>query len=77
MKLTIRILALAETRGWPRDRFEFEMLYGAHPRLQRLMADGARLRLYLPFGEAWFPYAIRRVGESPRNARLILRALAS
>ena len=53
-RLAIRILALAETRGWPRDSFEFEMLYGAHPRLQRLMADGARLRLYLPFGEAWF-----------------------
>jgi len=76
-RLAIRILALAETRGWPRGSLEFEMLYGVHPRLQRLMADGARLRLYLPFGEAWFPYAIRRVGESPHNLRLILRALAS
>jgi proline dehydrogenase len=53
------------------------MLYGVRPELQRLVAEGAQLRLYLPFGEAWFPYAIRRVGESPRNARLILRALAS
>jgi proline dehydrogenase len=76
-RLALRILALAETRGWPRDSFEFEMLYGVRPRLQALLADGARLRLYLPFGEAWFPYAIRRVGESPRNIRLILRALAS
>lgn len=72
------ILALAMARGWPADGYEFEMLYGVRQELQqRLLAEGARLRLYLPFGEAWFPYAIRRVGESPRNIRLILRALTS
>lgn len=77
-KLAIRILALAKACGWAADGYEFEMLYGVRPELQqRLLAEGVRLRFYLPFGEAWFPYAIRRVGESPRNIRLILRALAS
>jgi len=72
------ILALAKARGWPADAYEFEMLYGVRQELQqRLLTEGARLRLYLPFGEAWFPYAIRRVGESPRNIRLIFRALRS
>lgn len=71
------ILALADQRGWGRDRFEFEMLYGVRPELQSsLVQRGYRVRLYLPFGSDWFPYAIRRVGESPRNLRFAVGALA-
>ena len=69
------ILALAQERGWPAGAFEIEMLYGVRTALQqRLRDEGWTVRLYLPFGESWWPYAVRRVGESPRNARLLLRA---
>jgi proline dehydrogenase len=70
------IRQLARERGWPADAFEFELLFGVRPELQRRLRDaGHTVRLYLPFGAAWWPYAVRRVGESPRNARLLLRAI--
>jgi proline dehydrogenase len=72
------VLDTAWRQGWGRDEFEFEMLYGVRPDLQRaLAARGYRVRAYLPFGTDWFPYTIRRVGESPRNLRFAVRALAS
>ena len=71
------VLDTAWRQGWSRDEFEFEMLYGVRPELQRaLVARGYRVRAYLPFGTDWFPYAIRRVGESPRNLRFAVRALS-
>lgn len=70
------ILGLAKQRGWTAAEFEIEMLHGVRPALQRQLRDeGCTVRLYLPFGKAWWPYAVRRVGESPRNGRLLLRAL--
>lgn len=70
------VLALADRHGWQRDRFEFEMLYGVRPELQSsLVRRGYRVRLYAPFGHDWFPYAIRRVGESPRNLRFAVGAM--
>jgi proline dehydrogenase len=72
------IRALAARNGWQAGQYEFEMLYGVRPELQRrLRESGVQVRLYLPFGEDWFPYAVRRVGESPRNAWLLTRALLS
>jgi proline dehydrogenase len=69
------IRALAKERGWRPGDYEFEMLYGvAQPLQHRLVAQGERLRLYLPFGRDWWPYAVRRVGENPRNGLLLLRA---
>ncbi len=63
------IRQLARERGWPAEAFEFEMLFGVRPELQQRLRDaGLSVRLYLPFGEAWWPYAVRRIGESPRNA---------
>lgn len=70
------IAGIAAASGWPNDGFEFEMLYGVRPDLQRSLAGrGYRVRVYVPFGADWFPYAIRRVGESPRNLRFALTAL--
>lgn len=70
------IIGLARRLGWPAGRYEFEMLYGVRPRLQHaLLSRGERLRLYVPYGAAWWPYAVRRVGEAPRNAGLLLRAV--
>jgi proline dehydrogenase len=66
----------ATARGVPRDAFEFQMLYGIRRDLQRqLIADGYRLRLYVPFGKAWYPYYMRRLAERPANVFFILRNL--
>lgn len=63
-------------RKIPRDRFEFQMLYGIRRDLQRkLVAEGYRLRLYVPFGKAWYPYYMRRLAERPANVFFILRNL--
>ena len=59
-----------------RDAFEFQMLYGIRRDLQkRLVAGGYRLRLYVPFGRAWYPYYMRRLAERPANVFFILRNL--
>jgi proline dehydrogenase len=66
----------AAARGIGRDAFEFQMLYGIRRDLQRaLVAQGYRLRLYVPFGQAWYPYYMRRMAERPANALFILRHL--
>jgi proline dehydrogenase len=68
--------AYAAARKIPRDAFEFQMLYGIRRDLQRqLIAEGYRLRLYVPFGKAWYPYYMRRLGERPANVFFILRNL--
>ena len=68
--------AFATTLNIGRDRFEFQMLYGIRRDLQaRLVADGYRLRIYLPFGQQWFAYFMRRLGERPANVAFVLRAL--
>ena len=63
-------------QGLARDRFEFQMLYGIRRDLQRqLVAQGYRLRLYVPFGKAWYPYFMRRLAERPANVLFLLRNL--
>jgi proline dehydrogenase len=58
------------------DSFEFQMLYGIRRDLQqRLVRDGWRMRVYIPFGTEWYPYLMRRLGERPANALFILRNL--
>ena len=60
------------------DRFEFQMLYGIRRDLQQaLVADGYRLRVYIPFGREWFPYFMRRLGERPANVGFVLRGVLS
>lgn len=68
--------AYATARGISPDSFEFQMLYGIRRDLQRqLIAAGYRLRLYVPFGKAWYPYYMRRLAERPANVFFILRNL--
>ena len=68
--------AYAHSRNIARDRFEFQMLYGIRRDLQgSLVADGHRMRIYLPFGRQWFPYFMRRLGERPANVGFVLRAI--
>ncbi len=70
--------AREHTLRWdiPRDRFEFQMLYGIRPGLQReLAAKGYRVRAYVPYGEQWYPYFMRRLAERPANVAFLLRNL--
>lgn len=58
------------------DQFEFQMLYGIRRDLQKeLLRQGYRLRLYVPYGQAWFPYFMRRLAERPANVFFITRNL--
>jgi proline dehydrogenase len=66
--------AYAAQRKIAADHFEFQMLYGIRRDLQRkLVAQGYRLRLYVPFGKAWYPYLMRRLAERPANVFFIAR----
>jgi proline dehydrogenase len=63
-------------RGISPKSFEFQMLHGIRPGLQRqLAADGYRVRAYVPYGEQWYPYLMRRLAERPANVWLLLRNL--
>jgi proline dehydrogenase len=54
------------------DRFEFQMLYGVRRDLQeRLVQEGYRMRVYVPFGTQWYPYLMRRLAERPANVAFI------
>jgi proline dehydrogenase len=71
-----QICGFVTERKIPRDRFEFQMLYGIRRDLQRrLVAEGYRMRLYVPFGKAWYPYYMRRLAERPANVLFMLRNL--
>ena len=71
-----RIERFVMNNGIGRDKFEFQMLYGIRRDLQkRLIEDGYRMRVYIPFGEAWFPYFMRRLAERPANLLFLLNNL--
>ena len=68
--------AYATARGYAKDRFEFQMLYGIRRDLQTsLVNDGYRMRVYVPFGKQWYPYFMRRLGERPANVGFVLKSL--
>jgi proline dehydrogenase len=66
----------AAERSIPSSAFEFQMLYGVRRDLQtRLRAAGYNMRVYVPFGGAWYPYLMRRMAERPANLLFIVRAV--
>jgi proline dehydrogenase len=70
------IKAYVAERKITRDRFEFQMLYGIRRDLQSsFVAEGYRMRIYVPFGREWFPYFMRRLGERPANVLFVLRGI--
>ena len=61
-------IRFAAEREITKDKFEFQMLYGIRTDLQaRLVQQGYRVRVYIPFGQDWFPYFMRRLAERPAN----------
>jgi proline dehydrogenase len=68
--------AAARTGAGPKG-FEIQLLYGIRRDLQEaLVQQGFRVRIYVPFGSAWYPYLMRRLAERPANVRFFLRAVA-
>ncbi len=60
----------------PKDKYEFQMLYGVTPALRRSILDrGHRMRVYVPFGKQWFGYSTRRLKENPALAGVIVKAI--
>ncbi|HWJ66379.1 MAG TPA: proline dehydrogenase family protein [Nocardioides sp.] len=70
--------ALASRYGRAQGSYEFQMLHGVRPAEQRrLAASGERVRVYLPYGEQWYGYLMRRLAERPQNLSLFLTSLIS
>ncbi len=64
----------AKDEGIPPSHFEFQFLYGIRRDLQeRLLRDGYRVRIYVPYGTYWYPYFMRRMAERPANFFFMLR----
>ncbi|WP_119391138.1 proline dehydrogenase family protein [Taklimakanibacter lacteus] len=77
-RIQAEAVELARRNGWPQGSYEFEMLLGVRSDVaERLSQQGERVRLYVPFGRDWWPYAVRRIGENPANGILLARSLLS
>ncbi|MRT91395.1 proline dehydrogenase family protein [Ancylomarina sp. 16SWW S1-10-2] len=67
---------LLEKYNVPKDKYEFQMLYGVTPELRQTILDkGHNMRVYIPFGKDWFGYSTRRLKENPKMTMLIIKAL--
>jgi proline dehydrogenase len=67
--LVDRALSLISERGLGPEAYEFQMLLGVRPELgDRVVADGHKLRIYVPFGRQWYEYSLRRLQENPKIA---------
>jgi proline dehydrogenase len=74
-RLIDHAIATAERSGVGKDGFEIQMLYGIRRDYQEQLARaGHRVRVYVPFGRAWYPYLMRRIAERPANLRFFIRA---
>ena len=69
---------LVRRAGRAPGSYEFQMLYGIRPREQRRLAElGETMRIYVPYGDEWYGYLMRRLAERPANVAFFLRALVS
>ena len=69
---------LIEEKNLPKDKYEFQMLYGVTEHLRdKINADGHRIRIYVPWGEHWYAYSIRRLQENPQVAWYITKSIFS
>jgi proline dehydrogenase len=75
-ELVAETIAHTRAAGIGKERFEFQMLYGLRPkRWDELVAEGYRMRVYVPFGTHWIPYFYRRLRERRENVLFVLRSL--
>ena len=74
--LVCEALRLIRRAGLSREQYEFQMLLGVLPDLRRvLLAEGHRLRVYVPYGKEWYAYSVRRLRENPTIAGYAFRSL--
>ena len=77
-----RMIAIATTLasrfGREKGTYEFQMLYGIRPEEQkRLARNGETMRVYVPYGEEWYGYLMRRLAERPQNLSFFVKSLIS
>lgn len=78
LKIVSDALEYVREQGINPDRFEFQMLYGIRRDVQaKLAADGYNMRVYVPYGTAWFPYFYRRMRERKENVLFVLKHMFS
>ena len=76
--MIIAAKAIIKTHNIPQDRYEFQMLYGVRTqRHHEIASEGEKMRVYVPFGEAWYPYFVRRLAERPANLWFFAKNLFS
>ncbi|MBW2658444.1 MAG: proline dehydrogenase family protein [Deltaproteobacteria bacterium] len=67
---------LIEKYKVPKDKYEFQMLFGVTPALRKsILERGHRMRVYVPFGKQWFGYSTRRLKENPKMAGVVIKSL--
>jgi proline dehydrogenase len=73
-KVIIELKKFIEEKGIDKTSFEFQMLLGIRRDLQSsLVAEGYNVRIYVPYGDQWYPYFTRRLAERPANALFMLK----
>ena len=77
LTLIDRLESFIEKNNVSSDKFEFQVLYGVPMgnKLDKLKQKGYKIRIYVPFGEAWFEYSVRRLKENPKIISYVLRNL--
>lgn len=71
-----RAIEMIEAYRVPRERYEFQMLFGVTPNLRRSIVErGHRMRIYVPYGQQWFGYSTRRLKENPHMVWHIIKAI--
>lgn len=75
-KIIDALKAHATEKGIGKEKFEFQMLFGIRRDLQEsLLKEGYNVRVYIPFGDSWYPYFTRRLAERPANMLFILKSM--
>jgi proline dehydrogenase len=75
-RLVFEALRLVAKHGRAREQYEFQMLLGVEEELRRiLLKSGHRLRVYVPYGEQWYAYSVRRLRENPQIAGYAFKAM--
>jgi proline dehydrogenase len=75
-RIILELKRYVAEKGIDKGRFEWQMLYGIRRDLQEgLVREGYNVRVYVPFGDAWYPYFTRRLAERPANTLFILKSL--
>ena len=73
-KRLLNIQKLAEEHNISRDQFEFQMLFGIRTERQlELVKEGYKMRVYVPYGNDWYGYFMRRLAERPANVAFVLK----